>query len=425
MTTSVISRDLLTRQNTLVSRCVQDSGYNYRKDLTEVFDSVSGIIKIAIPQQLLNGTGLIDDPAAVMEALLLEPKGDEDSNSRLNAASKSTGKVYSLMDLFDQDDCLDDDVSKRQAYGTGASKWLDKTAKYRRNSLSSKPVPVQADTQETFPVSALPFDKNIKPSNEVLEVIRNSMINSLSVSQSQSQHHLVPQGMTATNQVSSLPLFLTICNKAKQFQQANLIVHPPVEIMSQPNERFGTIVGPPDSQTNPVRETLLLQKSNSPPSLIPKWGQDNLQLKNQQVVLGQRDEVMRNELNTNDREKVIRTAFKSANLGFPQDSRKEKVSVSSLENDNMPVAPFVSTSASPNQKGNEVRSQTMSEEEVQWSHKRGREIELLNSKREELVSPTISSGTRMSSVSNGEISDSSDADVAIYPNFATCPATVE
>ena len=103
--TSTIPRDLLARQNTQVSRQAQDIGFSYRKDLTEVFDCQSGRIKIDIPLSLFKGVGLIEDPGAVMQRLLLEPKCDGEAARPNDGRS---GRLYSLVDLFDQEDIVDE-----------------------------------------------------------------------------------------------------------------------------------------------------------------------------------------------------------------------------------------------------------------------------------------------------------------------------
>ena len=106
--TGTIPRDLMARQNTHVSRVVQDNGYSYRKDLTEVFDCCSGKIKIDIPQNLFNGTDLIKEPATVMDRLLLEPKNGEP----MHPNDGRLGKIYSLVDMFNQDEFIEESQSR-------------------------------------------------------------------------------------------------------------------------------------------------------------------------------------------------------------------------------------------------------------------------------------------------------------------------
>lgn len=110
---SSIPHELLLRQNTLVSRYAQDSGYRYRKDLSEVFDLSTGEIKVKIPCHLINQNAirnrrspLVDDPAAVMEAILLE-ETDDDNNSQNIQYDETTR--FTLQDLFSQDENSEDE----------------------------------------------------------------------------------------------------------------------------------------------------------------------------------------------------------------------------------------------------------------------------------------------------------------------------
>jgi len=424
VTTSVISRDLLTRQNTLVSRFAQDTGYSYRKDLTEVFDSVSGSIKITIPQHLLNGTELIDDPAAVMEALLLEPKSDEDQTTRINVMSNPSGKTYSLVDLFDQEDCLDDDIGKRQPYGTGANKWLDKAPKIRKNSVSSKPVPVaQVSPQQSYPISASSYTEKVESSHVVVEMLRNAMVNPRSITQSQSQQQLLTQAISASGQVSTLPLLLNICNSV---QQASFTVRPSVEMRSHSSIAPMTSQNSPDSLASPVQAISFIQTSKSPPPLVPKWNQRSPEVEEPVVVVDQANLAERRELQTSNGETIILAPFNVASTDISQDFNvKEKHSSSSFENENAVAAPFLKSLESSVRRGERPQSNHMMEQEVKWLIKNEKESDSLKYKRDELVSPSTSTEAMISPVSNGEIPDSPDVRMNVFPTIASCPATIE
>ena len=121
----------MARQNTHVSRVVQDNGYSYRKDLTEVFDCRSGKIKVDIPQSLFKGADLIAEPAAVMDRLLLEPKNDGES---MRPNDGTLGKVYSLVDMFNQDEFLEDNLARPSSGGHVATSSSDSTIKGRNYS---------------------------------------------------------------------------------------------------------------------------------------------------------------------------------------------------------------------------------------------------------------------------------------------------
>lgn len=99
MNVSAIPHELLLRQNTLVSRHAHDTGFRYIKDLNNVFDLTSGQVKIRMPAHLVIAGRLIEDPAAVMEALLLEDKFEE-------GYEKLSGdkRVFSLEHMFYKDD---------------------------------------------------------------------------------------------------------------------------------------------------------------------------------------------------------------------------------------------------------------------------------------------------------------------------------
>uniref|UniRef100_H2ZI64 Fork-head domain-containing protein n=1 Tax=Ciona savignyi TaxID=51511 RepID=H2ZI64_CIOSA len=124
---TAIPHELLLRQNTLVSRYAQDSGFRYRKDLSEVFDLISGRVKTSIPRHLFNSGKLISDPAVVMEALLLEEKSDDESPTTNNYDVTT----YSLEDMFNQDDFLEEDML-RQHQNNNSNRWSNK-ARQRAN----------------------------------------------------------------------------------------------------------------------------------------------------------------------------------------------------------------------------------------------------------------------------------------------------
>ena len=152
--TSVIPRDLLARQNTHVSRDVQDHGLSLRKDLTEIFDCRSGNIKVDIPQSLFKGSDLIDQPALVMERLLLEPK---DGGEPMIPNDGRFGKIYSLVDMFNQEDFLED-ISRPNS-GPNPSSWPDSGSKRRTFSpLPQRPLSASKieQRQRGSPPVALP-----------------------------------------------------------------------------------------------------------------------------------------------------------------------------------------------------------------------------------------------------------------------------
>ena len=267
----------MTRQNTLVSRYVQDSGYNYRKDLTEVFDCITGNIKIKIPSHLLSGTDLIDDPAVIMEALLLEPKGEEDSLR--NNVPNLSGRKYSLVDMFDQNDGLDDDISRRQTYGTASGKWTDKATKSRRNSLPANSIPVtQSSNQLVLPIhSAVPSFAENPESLKLIEIIRNAskLMNPLTTVPP--QNGLLSQAMNTTSP-AALPLFLTMCNSAKQFQQqTNVASHKRTSYESEsPPEVNAKLYNPPQEQTSLLSAGIHASHlALSPTGKERSWPQEN------------------------------------------------------------------------------------------------------------------------------------------------------
>ena len=215
--TETIPRDLMTRQNTLVSRFVQDSGYNYRKDLTEVFDNISGKINVKIPPHLLNGTELINDPAAIMEALLLESKGDEETALQESAATGASPKVYSLVDLFIHEEVLDEDLF-RHSNGTGRTKWAEKGSKTGQ-SVNTRSHPLAQQLEQT----AATTNANTVDSQHqqlVLEMLKSASkhFNPLNYGQHSVQKELLTDIISSTNHVS-LPVLLTLCNNAQQIQQ--------------------------------------------------------------------------------------------------------------------------------------------------------------------------------------------------------------
>jgi len=147
---SAIAPDLLQRQNTLVSRYAQDSGFRYRKDLTEVFDLSNGNLKIGIPRRLFKSGLLIEDPAAIMEALLLEDAASEDGTN----VCPVKGRLFSLEDLFNQDDFVDDDVLRHQQC---SNRWSGRAPRGRVGSTSaasSQQVPGGAAPEPCSPMTA-------------------------------------------------------------------------------------------------------------------------------------------------------------------------------------------------------------------------------------------------------------------------------
>lgn len=110
-----IPHELLLRQNTLVSRYAQDSGYRYRKDLTEVFNLRTGALKVSVPRHLLKNAEqprlsmLCDDPAAVMESILLEETEEDDIHDASDKISPDQ-RQFTLEDLFAQSHETDDEL---------------------------------------------------------------------------------------------------------------------------------------------------------------------------------------------------------------------------------------------------------------------------------------------------------------------------
>nr|XP_039264726.1 uncharacterized protein LOC120340517 [Styela clava] len=124
---SSIPHELLLRQNTLVSRYAQDSGYRYRKDLSEVFDLRTGALKVSVPRHLLRESGdsnmsaLSEDPAAVMEAILLEETSEDESNDYKDKISPEV-RQFTLEDLFNQQEDGEEDSLLSSGRTRGRSK---------------------------------------------------------------------------------------------------------------------------------------------------------------------------------------------------------------------------------------------------------------------------------------------------------------
>lgn len=122
-----IPHELLLRQNTLVSRYAQDSGYRYRKDLTEVFNLRTGALKVPVPRHLLKNAEhpemsmLCDDPAAVMEAILLE-ETDEDEMNNYNDKISPEIRQFTLEDLFNQGQDYEDESQQQSGRSRGRSR---------------------------------------------------------------------------------------------------------------------------------------------------------------------------------------------------------------------------------------------------------------------------------------------------------------
>nr|CAB3263361.1 uncharacterized protein LOC778613 [Phallusia mammillata] len=170
---TAIPHELLLRQNTLVSRYAQDSGFRYRKDLTEVFDLVNGNLKVGIPHYLFDGTDLVDDPASVMEALLLEEKTDDDSSHPLPLNSR----VYSLEDMFNQDDFLEEDMLRQHQHHNNGGRWSNKAAK-RANTQSKSlaaaaALPTRVTTSTPSPASFQHYINSIESQKMALQMMQN------------------------------------------------------------------------------------------------------------------------------------------------------------------------------------------------------------------------------------------------------------
>ena len=412
----------MTRQNTLVSRVIQHSGYNYRKDLTEVFDSVSGNIKIAVPEHLLNGRDLADDPAAVMEALLLESKSDDTSSSRLNASYNSSRRTYSLVDMFDQDDCFDDESSKRQAYGTAAaSKWLDKTVKNKKNNFSTKPMHQPAILSESTSTS---FAKNVDSPNLVVEMLRNAskLINPLHTTQNQVQQNLLTQTMTAASQVSALPLFLNICKSAKQLQQANLSVRPLLKMALPPN---ATSFNPPKLLNNTTQKVSFRQNaiSSSSEEMMRKRSEEDNALLTSPLQVEQPDDLTSQMLCADHNNPINLFTYRSANSESKQ-RWEEKSCGTTAENLKDPVSPIASVAGSLVQSSEEMGS-PVSGPEAESPIECEKGFILSNVNKKDLLPLHVRSETIVSPALGNEISDAPLRGVRNFSTLATCPATIE
>lgn len=99
-----------------MSRYAQDSGYRYRKDLSEVFDLHTGALKVPVPRHLLRDTDtggsspLADDPAAVMEAILLQETSDDESSDLSKDKITPEQQQFTLGDLFNQNEDGEEDA---------------------------------------------------------------------------------------------------------------------------------------------------------------------------------------------------------------------------------------------------------------------------------------------------------------------------
>ena len=211
----------MTRQNTLVSRFVQDSGYNYRKDLTEVFDHENGDIKVEVPRHLRNGSHLIDDPALVMETLLLEPKVDDDA-ARPPAVADTSGKTFSLVHLFGTDDFADDDAR----YTSG--KWYEKTIRSRQSFPTSKATTSFSQFSPTPPaISTSPssvtqqFEKPVNSNSLVMKILKSASrtVQPSDGSSCTSQNDALATGGSMST--TALPLLLSFINNS-QLSAANV-----------------------------------------------------------------------------------------------------------------------------------------------------------------------------------------------------------
>lgn len=210
MNTNVIPRDLLARQNTHVSRGVQDNGFSYRKDLTDVFDCHTGNIKVNIPISLFDGTKLIDDPALVIEKLLLEAKvGDE--GARPNDGR--SGVIYSLVDVFEKENTADENHTRLGETGRPSPR------QERQGSRNSSPKSIQELPTLVPPV--LSYPKIVDP-QQLLKMQQNGS-NSFFSSQSNASPKTWSSHVPA---ITHLPLFQAMYNSSMQangFTQSDLL----------------------------------------------------------------------------------------------------------------------------------------------------------------------------------------------------------
>ncbi|XP_009861630.3 uncharacterized protein LOC100179778 [Ciona intestinalis] len=170
---TAIPHELLLRQNTLVSRYAQDSGFRYRKDLAEVFDLVTGRVKTGIPSHLFNGVKLVEDPAAVMEALLLEEKSDDEGSIPI----RSNHGVYSLEDMFNQDDFIEEDLLRQhQNHGNSNNRWSAKSR--QRASQAASKLSGNSPTFST-PTSYQQYITSIESQKLAAHMLRTSTANSI------------------------------------------------------------------------------------------------------------------------------------------------------------------------------------------------------------------------------------------------------
>ena len=197
--TTTIPRDLMARQNTHVSRVVQDNGFSYRKDLTEVFDCRTGNIKVDIPLSLFKGADLIEEPAVIMERLLLEPKSDGEA-MRINDGRM--GKIYSLVDMFNQEDFVDGRFSPNGpqtalSWPGVADKSRNVSPQLRKAASVSPSVKVESPQTPVHPIGSLPLQN---------EMLARALAGQLPPTQLPLIHALYNNylHMTGTNQPSAL-----------------------------------------------------------------------------------------------------------------------------------------------------------------------------------------------------------------------------
>ncbi|XP_076817642.1 uncharacterized protein LOC143463139 isoform X1 [Clavelina lepadiformis] len=223
---TAIPHELLLRQNTLVSRFAQDSGFRFRKDLTEIFDLSTGQVKIDMPRRMLSGTGLIDDPATVMEALLLEQKKDDEPVCPIPAL---TGKVYSLLDIFVQDD-VHDDVALRMSNSN--NRWGSKSARSRSNAHAQKPM-IQVSAQQND------FTPHVYPQYDSQKLaMQNSnpaTLNQLNNNQVQAQKEFWSKALSG--QIPALPGLPFLQNYFAKAHQGNGILSNILLQTQEPNDQ--------------------------------------------------------------------------------------------------------------------------------------------------------------------------------------------
>ena len=205
--TNVIPRDLMARQNTQVSRLVQDSGFNYRKDLTDVFDCHSGNIKVNIPLSLFEGSKLIDDPAAIIERLLLEPKSDDEA-TRPN--QDRCGKIYSLVDVFEKENVGEESCARPGDPGR-VSFWQES----KQNNRNASPKSSANQELPTLLPAALAYSMDSQQLLKMQQTHNASASSSSSIFPSQSDF-LAKSWPSQVSAMSHLPLFQAMYNSSLQ-----------------------------------------------------------------------------------------------------------------------------------------------------------------------------------------------------------------